>query len=280
MQINKIAVLVVLYNKKIKDSATVKSVLEIGNKQNLSLTIVNNGPEKIDDFLDFKNKNPDFNSIEFREFLENKSLSKIYNNFINDNSDTDYYIIFDDDTIFKPDLITSLAESSSDMLLPLIISQSDQQIYYPTVSGKTISSEGIIEVSGLMSISSGLAISNHFANLMSKEYGQVFDEHFALYGIDTSFFIRTQRYSTVLNSVTITCQGSILHSLSRTENKPLNGFRLKERLYDAALIARHYPSIKRNFYLFKKLLQNLYRCNFSNVSLLIKCYVTGKHPRS
>jgi hypothetical protein len=80
MQINKIAVLIVLYNKKIKDSATIKSVLEIGNKQNLSLSIVNNGPEKIEDFSEFKNKNSDFDSIEFHEFLENKSLSKIYNN--------------------------------------------------------------------------------------------------------------------------------------------------------------------------------------------------------
>jgi GT2 family glycosyltransferase len=207
MQINKISVLIVLYNKKIKDSATIKSVLEIENKRNLSLTIVNNGPEKIDDFPEFQNKNSDFDSIEFHEFLENKSLSKIYNKFINDNLDADYYIIFDDDSIFKPELITNVAESSSDILLPLIISQNDQEIYYPTINGKTIYSEGTTKVSGLMSISSGLTISNHFANLLSKEYGQVFDEHFALYGIDTSFFIRTQRYSNAFNSVSITCQG-------------------------------------------------------------------------
>jgi hypothetical protein len=53
---------------KIKDSATIKSVLEIGNKQNLSLSIVNNGPEKIEDFSEFKTKTPTLTLLNFTNF--------------------------------------------------------------------------------------------------------------------------------------------------------------------------------------------------------------------
>ncbi|MHA0974708.1 hypothetical protein ACR9HQ_14690, partial [Enterobacter ludwigii] len=77
MNQQQMSILVVLYNKKIQDSVTLDSILQVTCKENLSLTIINNGPEKLSGIDDFINNHKDFKNINFYEFLENRSLSKI-----------------------------------------------------------------------------------------------------------------------------------------------------------------------------------------------------------
>ncbi|MHA0974011.1 hypothetical protein ACR9HQ_11090, partial [Enterobacter ludwigii] len=171
-------------------------------------------------------------------------------------------------------------KSNADIILPLIKNQKDSQIYYPISNNTIVTSETALDINGLISITSGLAISRKLINLMQNVYGPVFDENFALYGIDTSFFARLHRAREIHDKLSIISQDVVLHSLSRTGSQPISNIRLRERLCDAALIARHYPDVKRLTYLLKKIVQNIYRGNFTNLYLLIKCYVTGKHPRS
>lgn len=281
MRTNKISILIVLYNKQISDSLTINSLLQISDSLKPNLLIVNNGPESLTTFDVFKKINANlFSSVCLSEHLENRSLSRIYNDFINWYNESDYFVFFDDDSSFDPSVINNIFKSDAAVILPLIQSQSDAAFYYPIVNGKVLANECVVEQSNVISISSGLALNRNMVGIMSSRFGAVFDEHFALYGVDTSFYARL--HDCYLNDIKpkIVCQGMILHSLSRSEKKPLSAFRVKERLYDSALIARHYPNRERNVYLLKKIIQNLYRCNFSNLSLLIKCYISGKHPRS
>ena len=275
-----LSILVVLYNKKIQDSTTISSILQVSDKKKLKLTIVNNGPEKLFCVNEYFVGYNDFVNIKFYEYLENRSLSKIYNEFIHENKDSTYYIIFDDDSLFEPTLISNLENSQSDIVLPLIKSQSDNRVYYPMVNNTVVTPETALKINGLISITSGLAVSNKLVGFMHQKFGAVFDENFALYGIDTSFFARLQRSPEFHGKLNLTCQSMILHSLSRAENQPISNFRLRERLCDAALIARHYPDANRICYFIKKIFQNIYHCNFNNFYLLVKCYATGKHPRS
>jgi len=280
MNQQQMSILVVLYNKKIQDSVTLDSILQVTCKENLSLTIINNGPEKLSGIDDFINNHKDFKNINFYEFLENRSLSKIYNNFLYDNQNAAFCIIFDDDSSFDSSLLLNVLKSNADIILPLIKNQKDSQIYYPISNNTIVTSETALDINGLISITSGLAISRKLINLMQNVYGPVFDENFALYGIDTSFFARLHRAREIHDKLSIISQDVVLHSLSRTGSQPISNIRLRERLCDAALIARHYPDVKRLTYLLKKIVQNIYRGNFTNLYLLIKCYVTGKHPRS
>ena len=95
----KISVLVVLYNKIISDSATLRTMLLCNDLCNVDLTVVNNGPKSIPQVQEFLSSNESlFLGIRYIEHLENKPLSKVYNDFIDCNSRSDYYVIIDDDS--------------------------------------------------------------------------------------------------------------------------------------------------------------------------------------
>lgn len=279
MKTLKISILVILFNKKIEHSATIQSLLSVNEMVAPDITIVNNGPNPLKNIeLFMQENNSKFGAITFIEYLENRSLSKIYNEFIERQKSSDYLVIFDDDSIFEPGLIEHISGCNADLIVPLIKSSNDGEFYYPTYNGKVQRVECSLQADKLMSIASGLILNAGLIKVMSRHFNSVFDESFALYGIDTSFFLRLQQCSKY-NDLKIVCQGTINHSLSRTDSKPLVGFRLRERLCDAALIARHYPNRERMIYFCKKIIQNTYRLQLSNLHLLLKCYLTGKHPR-
>ncbi|MFU8926839.1 glycosyl transferase, partial [Acinetobacter puyangensis] len=81
---NKVALLVIVYGKQLVQSDTINSILAFEHTLD-SLVIVNNGPKAISendvivDQLKLKHKN-----IVLKNCLENKPLSWIYNDFIND----------------------------------------------------------------------------------------------------------------------------------------------------------------------------------------------------
>ncbi|MBB1356384.1 hypothetical protein H5072_20460, partial [Pseudoalteromonas sp. SR45-5] len=94
---SKLAIVVLLFKKEISDSKTLSTLLESNlNFQNCKLTVWNNGPDELIN----KNLEPFMLKgfeVEVIETVENESLAKIYNRFINKNI-AQKYIILDDDT--------------------------------------------------------------------------------------------------------------------------------------------------------------------------------------
>lgn len=87
-----IAIVVVLYNKKIDESKTLQSLIE-HNLSSVSIKIINNGPEIIEMDGDVWNQlNDRASEVLFENRIENAPLSKLYNQFIS-SINSDYYII-------------------------------------------------------------------------------------------------------------------------------------------------------------------------------------------
>ncbi|MCP5961216.1 hypothetical protein NL379_28800, partial [Klebsiella pneumoniae] len=76
-----------------------------------------------------------------------------------------------------------------DIELPKIISMSDNVQYYPLVNGAIEQKDGIISnAKEIFSIGSGLVISKGVKLYFIENKMELFDSHFALYGVDFSFF--------------------------------------------------------------------------------------------
>jgi GT2 family glycosyltransferase len=277
MKNNMIAVLIVLYDTEISNSVSISSILSCDNLDKVSITIVNNGPRKIqgpNDFVDTYSEI--FRHISFIESIDNRPLSKLYNEFLNDNVGNDNFVILDGDSCFEHNYFTKIINKSFDLYVPRILSVEDGKYYYPTIYKNVVSSEGSLTSQGLMSISSGLVINSTVVTLMKKKYSKVFDESFALYGVDTSFFLRLRTLKVDLN---IVCGSVINHSLSRVKKEEISSFRFKERLYDTAIIARRYPNIERVIYYLKRLLKSIILFRITDAYSLIYYFIKGKHPR-
>lgn len=214
----KTSILVVLYNKTINESETLRSISALNNK-NVIVELWNNGPiglkpEAIKD-LDCK---LGCTKLVVREYLNNMSLSKIYNGFIQ-RYISHNVVIFDDDTSINPDYIKDMLEiTKNEVALPII--EDVGLIHYPIINynlenSKTeFSNEDII-----YSSMSGVVIGRNVLEKLSEKYSDIFDERFSLYGVDTSFFAR-------LNSGKFNYQGKVIskieHSLSNNVSEPLS----------------------------------------------------------
>lgn len=282
MNNRQISILIVLYAKQLSESVTVKSI--IANQSNyhnkINLTIVNNGPANLHNTSEFISLNIDkFNTINIVEYLDNKPLSLIYDEFLTQSPKSYYYVIFDDDSQLSQFYLSELSSLSADVIIPRILSKDDGNYYYPEISGRVVENVGPLNSKTLMSITSGLCLGEKTISVFTQKYKSVFDQNFALYGIDTSFFMRLRKCIANGENFNVVCLGTILHSLSRASGQTISDFRLRERLYDAAITARHYPSQKSIVYVLKKIVQNTILFKFDKVSLIIKTYFAGKHPR-
>lgn len=272
-----IAIVVVLYNKKIDESKTLQSLIE-HNLSSVSIKIINNGPEIIEMDGDVWNQlNDRASEVLFENRTENAPLSKLYNQFIS-SINSDYYIILDDDSDLSEFLIENLVDCEIDLIIPKIYSLDDCKFYYPCQDGVLIETGDNISISRVMSISSGLTISNKLIQLFNLHYGKVFDERFALYGIDTSFFLRLHELSRS-EIISVDCKFTLLHSLSRTQNE-ISRSRTIERIYDTALTARHYPKFLGKIEFMKILCYYVGKFKFYYAYKLLHCYISGIHPRA
>lgn len=276
-----ISILIVLFNKELNESKTLISLLQCESLAKVFLKILNNGPKEIlvegEFFEDLLTR---FDNVIFETRLENAPLSKLYNEFIDGNVDSDYFVILDDDSKLDGDFISNITEQDADILVPRILSIDDGRFYYPTQHGVVVENEGMMEPAELMSISSGLTISKRLVSLMLSHYPDVFDESFALYGIDTSFFLRIRRMTRNNPSLlSVKCISLIRHSLSRAQEKNSSEFRTVERLYDFAITAKHYPEYVSYLCLFKRIVKYLVKVKIKYVWILSRYYIYGKHPK-
>lgn len=283
-----ISFLVVLYNKNISESKTLASLVNLIG-ENVNLVIVNNGPHKLPDYYNdrlYKILVMKFSSVTITEYLHNAPLSVIYNGFIKSNSGADAFVIFDDDSEVPRNYIHKIKNSPHysdlDVIVPRIFSQKDNSFHYPQLKGDVIDEERMLnakEVCELISIGSGLIILQKLIGKFESLGFNLFDERFALYGVDYSFF-RLLKEIAKHNNVAVEVNGVLQHDLSSGSNMQ-EPWRIRERLIDHVLCAKYYsPSKITSFYRISKIIiKEVFHRRYINTPLVLKVYFKGKHPR-
>ncbi|MEI6007698.1 hypothetical protein, partial [Klebsiella quasipneumoniae] len=247
-----------------------------------------NGPELIepnDSFLEsFSIKK---NKALIINYTDNKALSFIYNMVLNDYEKHDRFVFFDDDSDIDDGFFESLDATYNNMMdlqLPLIFD--NDNAYYPIIDGVIYSdeksaNEKIGKYNDLFSIGSGLIIYSNLVKKFQQRNMKLFDDNFALYGVDYSFF---RRIAILKNKhqedVNVAISSKINHSLSRTSNE-YSSWRHKERLLDIVLTQRYYSkgiSIS-TLILFKLILKEALKLRLKNIYLIISTFIIGCHPR-
>ena len=272
----KICFLVIIYDKDVVESTTIKSLLSI-TEEDFSCCIVNNGPYSIN-----PPNTQDFKNIDFRflEYLENKSLSVIYNEFISHYSDADRFVILDDDSILAPsfkDVVFSDSKDDFDLELPRIL-DSNNNVHYPLKNWLPITEEVILDYKKdvIFSIGSGLVISRNLVNKFKNKNIKLFNESFVFYGVDFSFFWNLNKND--FGDIKIFSRSEIVHDMSL--HGEISEFKRSELYINFSLQARHYPSkvnVKNFLY---SLIQTIKKRNLSLLFKMVKSYFIGKHPRS
>ncbi|HAT4914913.1 glycosyl transferase [Serratia marcescens] len=272
------AIVVVVYNKKIEDSATLNTLVE-HDFFNSKLVIHNNGPEsialqgKLAEKIEAK-----FKCVELINSLNNLPLSMLYNDFIRDNEEAGRFIILDDDSTITEAFARAVNYNEDDMELPRIISRVDGVTYYPIETKKVVTTERYLDHRTSYSIGSGMVINNSLVKKFQEHNVDLFDENYALYGVDVSVFRRIYQLIDKGEAFKIKSSSYIYHSLSRAEGKE-SPFRIRERLIDTAITTRRYPTVRLHIHLMKKLIINVIKLNGNNAASIIKAYLTGMHPR-
>jgi hypothetical protein len=122
----------------------------------------------------------------------------------------------------------------------------------------------------------GICISEKLKNQFLDRFNSVFDERFALYGIDSTFFHRL----TKLSKVDVRVFGEIIHSLSSQDPvESKSEFRLKERAFDIAIQLRHYPSKTMLKKFTVEFFKSVVMGDFSLTIAYIQGFIMGVHPR-
>lgn len=273
-------ILVVLYGKSICESMTLNSLSKYRLK-NSKLVIHNNGPESVvfdGELYEKLNDSFDFN-VEAVNDLNNTPLSKIYNQLFIVYS-AERFIILDDDTQLSDSFVFSIENACADLDVPRIISSSNGISYYPISDGVVIADNTELNANNVLSIGSGLIINTSLIDKFNNYNLNVFDENYALYGVDYSLFRRIWWLVKQGESVDVRSSSFLIHSLSRVnKNERKNKTRNKERVLDVAITARRYPTLYTCYIFLRKLVGEFLKMNASNVVDMIKAYVHGCHPR-
>lgn len=276
--------LVLLYNKEIQYSNTLNQLLDSKlSFANCQLTIWNNGPaplvnRDVDAFekLGF--------SVTITETLENRSLAKIYNQFV-DSIQSDKYVILDDDSILNDGYLSDvLAVKSDEVCIPII--RMNDEVKGPRINKKMIKEPTLFSnCDRISAIGSGTVLGAKVADKIKAKEGTIFDERFFFYGVDTTFFLRLNR---VEEHIPFRVINNFSHSLSRyeKESERVREFRKKERSCTTALRLRHYKPLPNGFLLYLKHMISSFSKVISGKEAKIdfkeftRAYLSGNHYRA
>ncbi|MEC6164038.1 MULTISPECIES: hypothetical protein [Klebsiella] len=278
---------VIIYGKKPIESLTLNKLLEL-KYDNYQLLLVNNGPELIepnDSFLEYFSRIK--NKVLIINYIDNKALSFIYNMVLNDYENYDRFVFFDDDSDIDDGFFESIDATYNnkvDLQLPLIFDNND--VYYPIIDGtichdEKLANKRMRKYNDLFSIGSGLIIYSNLVKKFNKRKMKLFDDNFALYGVDYSFFRRIAILKKKhQEDVNIVISSKINHSLSRTSNE-YSSWRHKERLLDIVLTQRYYSKgiSSSTAILTKLILKEALKLRFKNIYSIISAFIIGRHPR-
>lgn len=274
---SKISILVVLYNIEIDDSITLKRIFSSNSKLNkCRLLIWNNGPNKLSlerrTILDVGG----IDEVNIIEDLTNVPLSKIYNLFI-DHNESDFYIILDHDSDLSDDYMDYICDLDKDVFLGMPKIFSNHMPCSPCINN-VYADRAYNPTEKLTAIGSGLILSKKLVLLLKHAYKNVFDERYALYGVDSSLFYRIRKLNHVHKCIVIP---GFEHSLSRLEKESVSvkKFRIHERSIDLGLTLRHYPNANVIKLFLIEMLKTIIHKNSLSITVAIKAFISGKHPR-
>lgn len=268
-----LVILVVLYNKNPADSITVLSLEKALQKLRTSydevrICLWNNGPRKI---KIMRSSNSPYYSFTVVETIGNESLSYIYNRFL-EMFDSNKYLIMDHDSQISEGYLKECLIDPSEYIIPTIVTPHGIQ------SPKIYNLKSYAKGSTLLGIGSGICLKQNACTDMQKHFGNVFDERFYLYGVDSTFFLRLNKVGNA-NKIKVS-EENLVHSLSKfeKEDSALKKFREKERSYDQALTLRYYFSMFTVITTIKKVVG----CTFFNKSdinlfAFVIALISGRH---
>lgn len=274
--------LVVLYGLRPRDSATLRSVLAqpvASLPADSGLLVWNNGPEALDEAeRQILLAAPGWTQVIIVEDLGNPPLSRVYNQALQRGAER--LVILDQDTVVDGRYLQALSRQA-ELLVPLVLGAG--AIRYPHQHKAVVIEEGPLDPQATVTISSGLCLSRDLAERLAARHGDVFDERFALYGVDVSFFLRVQALARE-EPVQLLCAGMLDHSLSELESETpaQRRFRDIEKFYVALLLRLHYKGASRGKvlrYLGRQLLGNrLYL--YGVLPRMLRTIFSGRHPRA
>lgn len=286
----KITTLIILFNSKIDDSKTIMSLLETDiSGIDLNVIIWNNGPnplclEECQKYnMIFKNHNI---SLSIYEDRHNIALSKIYNVFVTKEK-FDFISILDQDSTLNQDFFQNVYNHFDyDVIVPHIYSSGwrskEYSLCFPVYAGsERLLDKPTFSMGEIISISSGLTISSRLVNYLKSIKSEIFNERYALYAIDTSFFLDLKELEN--NGFKGLCIGKIDHSLDFNlyDSKKISPTRKLEMLYSNVLNKIFYDKKNRFnifLYLFRKFTRKEY--SFLVFLKLVRCLINKKHPRA
>ncbi|OEF09491.1 hypothetical protein [Aliivibrio logei] len=267
------SILVLLYNKEIKDSESLNHIKSHDiHFNNVNLIIWNNGPNELKDtdtscFTDIGLNTTIINT------LDNKSLGYIYNEFIKINNESRRFIFLDHDSYITKEYLEEALHSSGSFLLPKVTSYG--ALCSPNKLPKNIHYK---KNEHIVAIGSGIVINKDIIEKIEKKYISTFDSNFSLYGVDTSFMLRIRKLN-LCDQIKII--SGFEHSLSKNEqeSKKIKKFREDEMAISIAIIARRYPSYSSMRRLIKRLYGSLKGTNQYPIITMLQAFSKGKHPR-
>lgn len=172
-------------------------------------------------------------------------------------------------------------KNNIDLQLPLIVEKKSNDIYYPLING-CVAKHNNIHIGNdefVVSVGSGVVIYKSLLEKFSSFDLQPFDERFALYGVDTSFFLRLKMIKSKGRDVNIQVASQIYHSLSRV-NSTFSPFRHRERLYDALLTNMYYKDKSvAVLEILKMFIREIRHSRYKNIVLMLKVMMNKKHFR-
>lgn len=152
-------------------------------------------------------------------------LSIAYNSFIDSHSNAQKYVFLDDDTEVTESFISRLADTgaSFDVEVPKIVatdgSLESGSVQYPVEDGVPVVEIRTVNAGTVFSIGSGLVLTHKFIEKFRTACVPVFDNHYALYGVDYSLFRNVRKLLAKGVPFTFTSFSSITHSLSRLQKE-------------------------------------------------------------
>lgn len=285
----KTSILVLIYNKEMEHSQTLLSLLECCFIDS-ELLIFNNGPRDIaEDNLILERLRSRFSKVSFGKCLENAPLSNLYNEYIEKNN-SHRYILLDDDTILNKQYFDSIdkvkALGEVDIQLPGIYSSSDvnSSLCYPLIDYKPVPlsvGSAIPQERVVFSIGSGIVIYSNLVEIFREKNLQLFDQRFALYGVDFSFFHRINILKKAGYKISMQLISPLHHSRSLSKNR-IESWRRDEKMIDSILSIKFYSKskVRMIYHLMKFLIDNFNNLTFRRIFLLIDVFIKGRHPRA
>lgn len=272
-----LSVLVVTYNCSFEHSQTIRSLSSSGVLfDGVRLCIWNNGPKEIsvDAEIIAVLREKGFEVI-IKQTPWNAPLSWIYNYFIEKNP-AGRYVLLDHDSILSDEYMQYIV-GREEVFVGMPIIKANGVSRFPRVQER-FSAGPYTNKDNVRSVGSGLVLGQEVIDTIKNSYGDIFDENFALYGVDTSFFSRIFKLGLAEKLQSIP---AIDHSLSRfeVEGREIKEFRRIERSYDFGLMLRHYPTLGRVRKLIKQMYKSLFNKNKTLIRKALKAFIQGRHER-